>query len=181
VTNQSIFDNQQKKLVKKEKTIQIFITGGTFDKSYDYIEGALYFEKTHLPEMLKRSRCQLDIQVETLMMMDSLEMGVKETDQIIVACQNSPYQKIVITHGTDKMVATAKALAKANLKNKTILLTGAMIPYAFGGSSDGFFNLGCALSYVQTLTQNVYITMQGQSFLWNEVQKNSLLGQFEKI
>ena len=76
---------------------------------------------------------------------------------------------------------TAKALAKANLKNKTILLTGAMIPYAFGGSSDGFFNLGCALSYVQTLTQNVYITMQGQSFLWNEVQKNSLLGRFEKI
>lgn len=181
MTNQSIFDNQQKKLVKKEKTIQIFITGGTFDKSYDYIEGALYFEKTHLPEMLKRSRCQLDIQVETLMMTDSLEMGVKETDQIIVACQNSPCQKIVITHGTDKMVATAKALAKANLKNKTILLTGAMIPYAFGGSSDGFFNLGCALSYVQTLTQNVYITMQGQSFLWNEVQKNSLLGRFEKI
>ena len=107
MTNQSIFDNQQKKLVKKEKTIQIFITGGTFDKSYDYIEGALYFEKTHLPEMLKRSRCQLDIQVETLMMMDSLEMGVKETDQIIVACQNSPCQKIVITHGTDTMEETA--------------------------------------------------------------------------
>lgn len=171
--------------MKQEKTIQIFITGGTFDKSYDYIEGALYFKETHLPEMLKRSRCQLDIQVETLMMMDSLEMGVKETDQIIEACQNSSCQKIIITHGTDKMVATAKALAlakaKANLKNKTILLTGAMIPYAFGGSSDGFFNLGCALAYVQTLTQNVYITMQGQSFLWNEVQKNSILGKFEKI
>jgi L-asparaginase len=115
------------------------------------------------------------------MMMDSLEMGVKETDQIIEACQNSSCQKIIITHGTDKMVATAKALAKANLKNKTILLTGAIIPYAFGGSSDGFFNLGCALAYVQTLTQNVYITMQGQSFLWNEVQKNSILGKFEKI
>ena len=171
--------------MKQEKIIQIFITGGTFDKSYDYIEGALYFKETHLPEMLKRSRCQLDIQVETLMMMDSLEMGVKETDQIIEACQNSSCQKIIITHGTDKMVATAKALAlakaKANLKNKTILLTGAMIPYAFGGSSDGFFNLGCALAYVQTLTQNVYITMQGQSFLWNEVQKNSILGKFEKI
>lgn len=167
--------------MKQEKTIQIFITGGTFDKSYDYIEGALYFKETHLPEMLKRSRCQLDIQVETLMMMDSLEMGVKETDQIIEACQNSSCQKIIITHGTDKMVATAKALAKANLKNKTILLTGAMIPYAFGGSSDGFFNLGCALAYVQTLTKNVYITMQGQPFLWNEVQKNSILGKFEKI
>ena len=171
--------------MKQEKTIQIFITGGTFDKSYDYIEGALYFKETHLPEMLKRSRCQLNIQVETLMMMDSLEMGVKETDQIIEACQNSSCQKIIITHGADKMVTTAKALAKAkakaNLKNKTILLTGAMIPYAFGGSSDGFFNLGCALAYVQTLTQNVYITMQGQSFLWNEVQKNSILGKFEKI
>ena len=109
---------KKKILVKQEKTIQIFITGGTFDKSYDYIEGALYFEETHLPEILKRSRRQLDIQVETLMMMDSLEMGVKETDQIIVACQNSLCQKIVITHGTDKMVATAKALARANLKNK---------------------------------------------------------------
>ena len=114
------------------------------------------------------------------MMMDSLEMRVKETDQIIVACQNSPCQKIVITHGTDKMVATAKALAKANLKNKTILLTGAMIPYAFGGSSDGFFNLGCALSYVQTLTENIYITMQGQSFLWNEVQKIVSWGDLKK-
>ena len=161
--------------------IQVFITGGTFDKSYDYIEGALYFKETHLPEMLKRSMCQLDIQVKTLMMVNSLEIGVKETDQIIEACQNSSCQKNIITHGIDNKVATAKALANANLKNKTILLIGAIIPFAFGGSSDVFFNLGCALAYVQTLTQNVYITMQGQSFLWNEVQKNSILGKFEKI
>ena len=164
-----------------EKSIQIFITGGTFDKSYNYIEGNLFFEKTHLPEMLQRSRCQLDTNVETLMMLDSLEMTVKELQRIIAACKNTPSNHIVITHGTDRMTQTAAALAAAQIKGKTILLTGAMIPYAFGSSSDGFFNLGCALAYVQTLAPDVYITMQGQYFLWNKVKKNKTLGCFEAI
>jgi len=164
----------------KEK-IQIFITGGTFDKSYDYINGVLYFKETHLPEMLKRSRCKLNIDFKTLMMIDSLEMGGNEIEQIIEACKNSTSNKIIITHGTDTITKTAKALAKAALKDKTILLTGAMIPYAFGSSSDGFFNLGCALAFAQTLSPVVYITMQGQYFLWNGVEKNKTLGLFEEV
>ena len=164
----------------KEK-IQIFITGGTFDKSYDYINGVLYFKETHLPEMLKRSRCQLNIDFKTLMMMDSLEMRDNEIEQIIEACKNSTSNKIIITHGTDTITKTAKALAKAALKDKTILLTGAMIPYAFGSSSDGFFNLGCALAFAQTLSPEVYIKMQGQYFLWNGVEKNKTLGLFEEV
>ena len=164
-----------------QNEIQIFITGGTFDKSYNYVEGNLFFEKTHLPEMLKRSRCHLNIKVETLMMLDSLEMTNKDLEHIISACKNSSSKHIVITHGTDRMTQTAAALAKAEIKDKTILLTGAMIPYAFGSSSDGFFNLGCALAYVQTLEPEVYITMQGEYFLWNKVKKNKTLGFFEAI
>ena len=160
--------------------IQIFITGGTFDKSYNYINGELFFEKTHLPEMLKRSRCQLDLKIETLMMIDSLEMNDSHFEKIISKCKNCNTDKIIITHGTDRMVETAKAIAQSELKHKTIILTGAMIPYAFGSSSDGFFNLGCALSYVQTLNKGVYITMQGQYFTWNEVAKNTNKGVFEK-
>jgi len=164
-----------------ENSIQVFITGGTFDKSYNYIEGNLFFEKTHLPEMLKRSRCHLNTKVETLMMLDSLEMTEENLEHIITACKNTPSNRIVITHGTDRMAQTAAALAKAQIKGKTILLTGAMIPYAFGSSSDGFFNLGCALAFAQTLVPDVYITMQGQYFLWNKVKKNKTLGCFEAI
>jgi len=160
--------------------IKIFITGGTFDKSYDYMNGKLFFNKTHLPEMLKRSRCRLKVSVETLMMIDSLEMNKSQTENIISKCKSSKSKRIVITHGTDKMVATARALAKSNVQDKTIVLTGAMIPYAFGSSSDGFFNLGCALSFVQTLDAGIYITMQGQYFNWDEVDKNSIKGYFEK-
>ena len=160
--------------------IKIFITGGTFDKSYDYMNGKLFFNKTHLPDMLKRSRCRLNVSVETLMMIDSLQMNKSQTAQIISKCKNSKSKRIVITHGTDKMVATAKALAKSNIQDKTVVLTGAMIPYAFGSSSDGFFNLGCALSFVQILDAGIYITMQGQYFNWDEVDKNSFKGFFEK-
>tara|TARA_Y100000389_G_C17417012_1_gene494363 strand:- start:1290 stop:1631 length:342 start_codon:yes stop_codon:yes gene_type:complete len=113
--------------------------------------------------------------------MDSLEMGDNEIEQIIQACKNSTSNKIIIIHGTDTIIKTAKALAKAELKDKTILLTGTMIPYAFGNSSDGFFNFGCALAYAQTLSPEVYITMQGQYFLWNGVEKNKALGLFEEV
>lgn len=159
--------------------IQIFVTGGTFDKSYNYKDGNLYFEKTHLPEMLKRSKSQLDIEVKTLMMIDSIEMTNLDIKIIISNCISSLKNKIVITHGTDTMVNTAKAIASEKI-DKTIILTGAMIPYAFGSSSDGFFNLGCALSYVQTLETGVYIAMHGQYFRWDQVIKNSEKGYFEK-
>ena len=113
--------------------IQILITGGTFDKSYNHISGDLFFDKTHVPEMLKRSKCRLNIEVKTLMMIDSLEMTEKDIEKIIEECQNTSSSRIVITHGTDTMVNTAKKIAYV-IKNKTIILTGAMIPYAFGSS-----------------------------------------------
>jgi len=159
--------------------IHIFITGGTFDKSYDYINGELFFEKTHLPEMLERSRCKLDVEVETLMMIDSLDIKPADVKKIVTKCKNSKHKRIVITHGTDTMVNTAEAIAKEKL-DKTIILTGAMVPYEFGSSSDGFFNLGCALSFVQTFEKGVYITMHGKYFNWNEVKKNKEKGLFEK-
>ncbi len=161
--------------------IQIFITGGTFDKDYNYITGELFFKDTHLPKMLDRGRCTLDIDFKTLMMTDSLEMT--EEDRAIIAhnCRRSKTEKIIITHGTDRMVETAQFLAQSNIEGKTIVLTGAMIPYAFGTSSDGFFNLGSALAFVQSLPPGVYITMNGRYFTSEKVQKNKKTGFFEEI
>ena len=159
--------------------IQILITGGTFDKSYNHISGDLFFERTHIPEMLKRSKCRLNVEVKTLMMIDSLEMTKKDIEKIIDECKKTNSSRIVITHGTDTMVNTAKKIAE-KIKNKTIVLTGAMIPYAFGSSSDGFFNLGSALSFVQTLKNGIYIAINGQYFDYDKVEKNKLKGYFEK-
>ena len=159
--------------------IQILITGGTFDKSYNHISGDLYFKKTHIPEMLERSKCRLNVNVKTLMMIDSLEMTKKDIEKIIDECKKTKSSRIVITHGTDTMVNTAKKIAE-KIKNKTIVLTGAMIPYAFGSSSDGFFNLGSALSFVQTLKNGIYIAINGQYFDYDKVEKNKLKGYFEK-
>ena len=144
--------------------VQIFITGGTFDKEYNYINGKLFFKDTHLPNMLVRGRCTLDYDVKTLMMVDSLEMT--EEDRAIIAynCNRNKAKQIVITHGTDTMVETASFLAESNIEDKTIVLTGAMIPYAFGTSSDGFFNLGSALAFAQTLPPGIYVSMNGRWF-----------------
>ena len=160
--------------------IQIFITGGTFDKSYNHISGDLFFEKTHIPEMLKRSKSRLKVEIKTLMMIDSLEMTEGDINKIIKECKNSKSKRIIITHGTDTMVNTASKIAK-QIKDKTIVLTGAMIPYAFGSSSDGFFNLGSALSFVQTLKTGIYITMNGQYFNYNNVIKDKEKEYFKSI
>jgi L-asparaginase len=161
--------------------IQIFITGGTFDKDYNDIKGELYFKDTHLPDMLKRGRCTLDLDVKTLMMVDSLEMT--EADRSIIAhnCNRTLATQILLTHGTDRMVETATYLAQAEIAGKTIVLTGAMIPYAIGNSSDGFFNLGSALAFVQTLPPGVYVVMNGRYFDWHNVRKNTKTGNFEEI
>ena len=159
--------------------IQILITGGTFDKSYNHVKGDLYFKKTHIPEMLERSKSRLNVNVKTLMMIDSLEMTQKDIQIIINECINSKSKRIIITHGTDTMVRTASKIAK-EVKDKTIVLTGAMIPYAFGSSSDGFFNLGSALSFVQVLKKGVYVAMNGQYFKHDNVKKNIEKGFFEK-
>jgi L-asparaginase len=160
--------------------IQIFVTGGTFDKEYNYISGNLYFKETHIPDMLSRGRSMLDVDVRTLMMMDSLQMTETERQIIAYNCKNCQHQKIIITHGTDTIVETAKYLAEEDLNGRAIVLTGAMIPYAFGNSSDGFFNLGSALAFVQTLPPGVYISMNGRYFHWDEVRKNTKTGYFEQ-
>ena len=164
-----------------EDSIQIFVTGGTFDKEYNYISGELFFRDTHLPDMLDRGRCTLDIDIKTLMMIDSLEMTEEDREIIIHNCKKTSAPHILITHGTDRMVMTAKALAESNIQNKTIVLTGAMVPYAFGTSSDGFFNLGAALAFVQSLEPGVYVSMNGRYFTWDEVRKNPTSGYFEAV
>ena len=161
--------------------VQVFITGGTFDKEYNFITGKLYFKDTHLKEMFDRGRCTIDIDIKTLMMIDSLEMTDDDRDIVIHNCKKSRSQNIIITHGTDTMVATAETIANSNLKGKTIVLTGAMVPYAFGTSSDGFFNLGSALAFAQALPEGVYVVMNGRAFDWKNVRKNRQTGNFEEL
>src|SRR6059036_3533172 len=159
--------------------IRIFVTGGTFDKNYDEINGRLTFGDTHLPEMLRLGRCRLDVSIRTLMMIDSLEMTHADRELIVRHCAQSDESRIVVTHGTDTMVETAAALARG-VTGKTVVLTGAMIPYAFG-SSDGLFNLGSALSFVQVLRPGVYLAMNGRCFEWDRVRKNKESGVFESV
>jgi L-asparaginase len=159
--------------------IRIFITGGTFDKEYNELNGQLYFKDTHLHEMLKLGRCRVEVDIRTLMMIDSLEMSDADRTLIVQQCIKADEDRIVITHGTDTMVETAIVLAKASI-NKTIVITGAMIPYKFG-SSDGLFNLGSALAFVQTLPHGVYIAMNGKYFNWDNVRKNRATAQFEEL
>jgi L-asparaginase len=159
--------------------IRIFITGGTFDKEYNELTGELFFKDSHLPEMLKLGRSKIEVEVRTLMMIDSLTMKDDDRELIARQCETCEENKIVITHGTDTMTDTAKMLAE-RIKDKTIVLTGAMIPYKFG-SSDGLFNLGSALAFVQILSAGVYIAMNGRCFNWNNVRKNKQTGQFEEL
>jgi L-asparaginase len=163
-------------------SIRVFVTGGTFDKQYNELTGALAFGGTHLPEMLRLGRSRVDVAVTTLMMIDSLDMTAADRARIVGQCRASDERRIVITHGTDTMVETASALATAAppLGEKTIVLTGAMVPYAFG-SSDGLFNLGSAVSFVQTLPPGVYVAMNGRWFAWDRVRKNRETGVFEPL
>jgi L-asparaginase len=160
-------------------TIRILVTGGTFDKEYDERNGTLFFDHTHIEDMLERGRCRLDVAIDVLMMLDSLDMSPEDRARVVHACLACPEQRVVITHGTDTMVETAQALA-SGVPNKTVVLTGAMVPYAFG-SSDGLFNLGSALSFVQALPPGVYIAMNGRIFPWHDVRKNRDAGVFEAI
>ena len=160
-----------------KQRIRILVTGGTFDKEYNEIHGRLFFKQSHVAEMLALGRSKLDVEVQTLMMIDSLEMTDKHRSAIVNACRKAPETRIVVTHGTDTMDRTAKALT-AVLKEKTIVLTGAMVPYKFG-SSDGLFNLGSALAFVQTLPPGVYVAMNGRCFPAARVRKNRPAGVFE--
>jgi L-asparaginase len=159
--------------------IRILVCGGTFDKQYDEITGRLFFKDTHVSEMLRLGRSRVAVAVETLMMVDSLDMRDEDRMRIAGACQRCDETRIVITHGTDTMVETAATLAR-EVRGKTIVLTGAMVPYAFG-SSDGLFNLGSALSFAQALPAGVYVAMNGTAFVWDRVRKNRTHGVFEAV
>jgi len=163
----------------RSDAIRIFVTGGTFDKEYNELTGELFFKETHIPEMLRLGRCRLEAAVETLLMIDSLFMTDDHRRMILEKCAAAPEPRIVITHGTDSMPETAAVLGRA-IRDKTIVLTGAMVPYTFG-SSDGIFNLGTALAFVQALDPGVYVAMNGKCFGWDSVRKNRELGVFEDI
>ncbi|MCA6446284.1 MAG: asparaginase domain-containing protein [Sediminibacterium sp.] len=158
--------------------IHIIVTGGTFDKEYNFISGELYFRETHLQELLEKGRSQLPVRISQLMLKDSLEMTQQDRELIVASCNASEEERIVITHGTDTMTDTAKFLAK-EINNKTVVLTGAMIPIKFG-SSDGLFNLGSALAFAQSLPHGIYVAMNGRYFYWDKVRKNRQSGIFEE-
>lgn len=157
--------------------IRVLVTGGTFDKNYNELEGRLHFRETHVPEMLGLGRCKLPIVVETLMLIDSLEMTDEHRTRVLEACRRASESRIVITHGTDTMEHTARVIGSAAL-DKTIVLTGAMVPYTFG-SSDGLFNLGSALAFAQSLPHGVYVAMNGRCLPWKGVHKDKATGVFE--
>ena len=159
--------------------IKIFLTGGTFDKEYNELDGSLYFKDSHLPEMLTLGRSRVPVDLRTLMMIDSLDMSDSDRETIAQNCIKTAEDKIIITHGTDTMVETARVLAE-KVKGKTIVIVGEMVPYNFG-SPDGLFNLGSAFAFVQTLPAGVYITMNGRYFKWDNVRKNKKAGEFEEI
>lgn len=159
--------------------IRIFITGGTFDKEYNELNGQLFFKDTHMAELLKMGRCRIDVAIQKLMLIDSLDMTPADREHILEECLSCAEDKIILTHGTDTMAETAQVLAR-KIKNKTIVLTGAMIPIAFG-SSDGLFNLGGALAYAQALPPGIYVAMNGRYFYHDNVRKNKETGVFEEI
>lgn len=159
--------------------IRIFVTGGTFDKEYNELSGELFFKDTHIQDLLLLGRSRLDLSIRTLMLIDSLEMTDADRNVIVESCKRCTEDKIVITHGTDTMTTTAGILAH-EIKDKTIILTGAMIPFKFG-SSDGLFNLGSALAFAQSLPHGVYVAMNGRYFNWDSVRKNKQTGFFDEI
>ncbi len=159
--------------------IRIFITGGTFDKEYNELTGQLYFNDTHLHDLLEMGRSRVDTEIRTLMMVDSLEMTDEDRNLIVHQCLHCEEDQIVLTHGTDTMAETARIIAE-KVTDKTIVLTGAMIPIKFG-SSDGLFNLGSALAFAQSLPAGVYVAMNGRYFTWDNVRKNKQTGMFEEI
>lgn len=154
------------------------MTGGTFDKEYNELDGSLFFRDTHVPEMLSLGRCQVPAAVQTLMMIDSLDMTQRQREKVLAACRKAKERRLVVTHGTDTMADTARVLGRGlDGSGKTVVLTGAMVPYKFG-SSDGLFNLGSALSYAQVLPPGVYVAMNGRAFPWDAVRKDKKRGLF---
>ncbi len=159
--------------------IRLLVTGGTFDKEYNEITGDLFFKSTHVPEILEDGRCALDVTVTELMMVDSKDMDDEHRMAILREVLLADEDRIVITHGTDGMVETALYLAGRGL-DKSVVITGAIIPFAFG-ISDSPFNLGSALAFVQVVPPGVYVVMNGRLFEANNVRKEVETGTFQLV
>ncbi len=157
-------------------SVQLFITGGTLDKAYNQQSGELVFTKTHLRDILRQAKCTVEVDLQVIMLKDSLYMTQEDRQSILESCQNSLSQRIIITHGTDTMTETAKLLG-SQITHKVVVLLGAMVPYTFS-NSDALFNLGCAFSAVQLLPKGVYVTMNGNIFPYYAVEKNKEQGEF---
>jgi L-asparaginase len=159
--------------------IKLFITGGTIDARYNYLKGKVDYDKTHIEDMLSQGRTRVKIDIEQLMLVDSGDITDENRQQILEKCNHADTDKIVITHGTDTLVKTAQLLGE-NIKDKTIVLVGSMIPYAFKGS-DALFNLGAAVTAVQILDKGVFVAMNCKVFTWDNVKKNFDLGEFQEL
>jgi len=160
-------------------TLRLIATGGTFDKHYNELNGVLGFAESHLPEVIKRSRMTVPVALDVLPLLDSLEMGNADRERVLTTCRAASEKAIVIVHGTDTMRETAAVLGAAGL-DQTIVLTGAMIPYAIA-NSDALFNLGFACGVAQVLPAGVYVAMNGQVFPWDNVTKNRSAGVFQGL
>ena len=160
--------------------IKLLTTGGTIDcESVDEISKEYSFAESYIPKMVQQSRITVQVDVEHVMSKDSLLMTDVDRELILQKCISCNHDKIIITHGTDTLAETAVYLGE-KVKNKTIVLVGAIIPYN-KESSDALFNLGTAVASVQLLPYGVYISMNGRVFTWNNVKKNKELGIFEMI
>lgn len=159
--------------------IRILVTGGTLDKEYNQLDGELVFTKTHIADILTQAKCTAQVEIETVMLKDSLHMDSSDRVKIMERAAACTEDKVIITHGTDTMPETAGVIGR-NIKDKTIVLLGAMVPYSFV-NSDAMFNLGCAFSAVQLLPHGSYITMNGKIFTWDNVRKNRQKGEFEVL
>lgn len=159
--------------------VRVLVTGGTIDKIYDATEGRLGFERTHVLAMLRQGRVALPENcVQTVLMKDSLEIMDADRAAIAEACRTSREDRLIITHGTDTMVMTARHLAHS-VSARTIVLTGAMVPFSVS-QSDALFNFGFAFAAARILPHGIYVAMNGCVFPWDEVEKNRTAGWFER-
>ena len=161
------------------KAVRVIVTGGTFDKAYDAIKGELTFKDSHLPEILEQIRVTVPVEIELNQLIDSLQMQDDNRRSVLVACRRAPEDGIIITHGTDTMAETARLIGPTRLA-KTIVLTGAMVPFQVQ-DSDALFNFGAAFSAVQLLPHGVYVAMNGRIFDWDKVRKDKKAGIFEEV
>lgn len=157
-------------------SIKIFTTGGTIDKVYFDAKSEYEVGEPQIVEILREAGVHVEFEVETLFRKDSLDMTEADRAVIVERVRQSPHERIIITHGTDTMVQTGRALE--GTPGKTIVLVGSLSPARFK-NSDAVFNVGFAFAAVQALPPGIYIAMNGRIFPADHVRKNRELNRFE--